>query len=165
MMSEQGFGEFYQQTAAALRNYVASVLGNITQADDIVQEAYLRMLRYPPTTEDPHELRAYLFRVASNLIVDGWRRQQREAAAMEPAVIPAVGPDAVLRLDMERMFRELRRRDRQLMWLAYVEGASHREIAAALGLRERSIRVLLSRAREKLARLFRASGHGVGEQS
>jgi RNA polymerase sigma-70 factor (ECF subfamily) len=122
------------------------------------------MLRYPPAVEDPQELRAYLFRVAGNLIVDGWRQKQRQAAALEPVVIAAPGPDAALRLDMERMFRELRPRDRQLMWLAYVEGASHREIAAALRLRERSIRVLLSRARKHLARLLGESGRG-GDQS
>jgi RNA polymerase sigma-70 factor (ECF subfamily) len=43
------------------------------------------------------------------------------------------------------------------MWLAYVEGADHREIAAALGLRERSVRVLLHRARRKLAALIQRS--------
>jgi RNA polymerase sigma-70 factor (ECF subfamily) len=49
------------------------------------------------------------------------------------------------------------------MWLAYVEGADHREIAAALGLRERSIRVLLHRVRRKLAGLLLPSSRGPGE--
>ena len=48
------------------------------------------------------------------------------------------------------------------MWLAHVEGASHREIAAALGLREGSIRVLLSRARRRLADLLRKATAGGG---
>ena len=51
------------------------------------------------------------------------------------------------------------------MWLAYVEEASHREIAATLGLRERSIRVMLSRAREKLTKLLRGeSSPDLGER-
>jgi RNA polymerase sigma-70 factor (ECF subfamily) len=49
------------------------------------------------------------------------------------------------------------------MWLAYVEGADHREIAAALGLRERSVRVLLHRARRKLATLLRQRETRSGE--
>jgi RNA polymerase sigma-70 factor, ECF subfamily len=165
MMSEEAFQEFYQQTAVALRNYVARVLGSLTVADDIVQESFLRMLRYPPPIEEPQELRAYLFRIASNLIIDGWHRQQRElAATVDRPSLAATGPDTELRLDMQRIFELLRRRERQLLWLAYVEGANHREIAAALGLRERSIRVLLSRAREKVARLIRSSGDYLGER-
>jgi DNA-directed RNA polymerase specialized sigma24 family protein len=44
--------------------------------------------------------------------------------------------------------------------LAYVEGFDHREIAAALQLRERSVKVLLFRARKKLAGIL--SEHGLG---
>jgi len=55
---------------------------------------------------------------------------------------------------MARVFEQLRPQQRQLMWLAYVEGAEHREIAAALGLRQGSVRVLLHRARRKLAALL-----------
>ena len=44
------------------------------------------------------------------------------------------------------------------LWLAYVEGATHREIASATGLRELSVRVLLARARRKLATLVRQGG-------
>jgi RNA polymerase sigma-70 factor, ECF subfamily len=62
----------------------------------------------------------------------------------------------VLRLDMIRVFRQLKPQQRQMMWLAYVEGADHREIASALGVREGSVRVLLHRARRKLAALLRA---------
>jgi RNA polymerase sigma-70 factor (ECF subfamily) len=61
-----------------------------------------------------------------------------------------------LRLDMTRVFQQLNMQQRQMMWLAHVEGADHREIAAALGLREGSVRVLLHRARRKLASLLQA---------
>jgi len=52
----------------------------------------------------------------------------------------------------------LKPRERQLVWLAYVERATHREIGEALGLSARSIRVLLFRAKEKLVRLLQESG-------
>jgi len=68
--------------------------------------------------------------------------------------------DVPLRIDMARVFGQLKAQQRQLMWMAYVEGADHREIAAALNLGERSVRVLLHRARRKLAGLLRLSGHG-----
>ena len=162
MNSHEEFSEFYRQTAPALRNYVARATGSVSTADDIVQEAYLRLLRRPLPTTDPQELRKYVFRVASHLITDLWRRHQHEtdlSVASEPV---ANTPDAVRRLDMQRTFRQLRRRDRQLLWLAYVEGASHHEIAASLNLSAPSIRVLLSRAREKLAALLRGEPQSGG---
>ncbi len=53
---------------------------------------------------------------------------------------------------------ELSPRDRQMLWLAYVEGASHREIAKALGLRAASIRSMLFRARQRLAEQLKVRG-------
>lgn len=156
MIDESSFEALYRQTAGPLRAYVVRVIGSTTPAEDIVQESYLRLLRAPPPTADPGQLRAYLFRIASNLIRDSWRRQQRERGSPGHGALDAVAvnPDFPLRLDMARVFEQLRPQQRQLMWLAYVEGADHREIAAALGLRERSVRVLLHRARRKLAALL-----------
>jgi RNA polymerase sigma-70 factor (ECF subfamily) len=165
MMDEESFDAFYRLTAAPLRAYVVRVLGNATQADDIVHDAYLKLLRNPPATRDARELRSFVFRVASNLIADCWRRGRRERGALdERAAAPhASGPDVPLQVDMARLFEQLRPQQRQLMWLAYVEGADHREIAAALGLRERSVRVLLHRVRRKLAGLLLPSSRGPGE--
>ena len=158
-LDERTFQILYSRTVSPLRAYVVRVIGSATPADDIVQDAYLRMLRTPPATRDPDELRAFLFRIASNLIHDHWRRQRRERNASDRDRRPheTTGPDLALRLDMVRLFEQLRPQQRQMMWLAYVEGADHREIAAALGLRERSVRVLLHRARRKLAALIKQS--------
>lgn len=159
-MDEASFRAFHQRTVGPLHAYVSRVLGNSTEADDIVQDAYLRLLRAPSKSDDPVRTRAILFRIASNLIVDHWRRRKRESGAAhaggpEPS---ASDPDVPLRLDLARTFEKLRPRERAMMWLAYVEGADHREIAAALGLRERSVRVLLHRTRRKLALLLQRSG-------
>jgi RNA polymerase sigma-70 factor (ECF subfamily) len=152
VISATAFASFYQETAPALRKYVSRCLGGAALADDIVQEAYLRLLRHPPATEDACELRAYLFGIASNLMADQWRKRRTETT--QPEAAPASDPDPSLQLDMQSNFLQLRPMDRQLLWLAYVEGASHREMAATLGLREPSIRVLLSRARERLLALL-----------
>jgi RNA polymerase sigma-70 factor (ECF subfamily) len=165
-IDEARFETLYRSTAAPLRAYVVRVMGYATHADDIVQDAYLRLLRAPPPTCDPDQLRAYLFRIASNLVHDYWRHQRRERGACERRTsAPAtVTPDLPLRVDMARLFEQLRPQQRQLMWFAYVEGADHREIAAALGLGERSVRVLLHRARRKLATLLRQRETVSGER-
>ena len=57
---------------------------------------------------------------------------------------------------LRKAFQQLKVRERQLLWLAYVEGSNHKEIATLTGLRRTSVRLLLFRARRKLANLIRA---------
>jgi RNA polymerase sigma-70 factor (ECF subfamily) len=158
-MDEQAFVSFYAGTVRPLRAYVARTLGDLTQVDDIVQESYLKLLRMAAPPDDPAELRPLLFRIASNLMTDEWRRTRRDSRVADAhGSAPAERPgDMALKLDMIRMFQQLTPQQRQMMWLAYVEGADHREIAAALGLREGSVRVLLHRARRKLASLLQTA--------
>jgi RNA polymerase sigma factor (sigma-70 family) len=61
---------------------------------------------------------------------------------------------------VNRLFRTLNARQQALLWLAYVEGFHHSEIAESLGIKEDSVRVVLSRARRQLAALLTAEGLG-----
>lgn len=154
LLDEKTFLDLYSRTAVQLRAYVIRTLGNATDADDIVQDAFLRLLRTPVPVSDEQALRAYLFRIASNLVIDHHRSRKHEA--VEPVPERAASDrDGALKLDIGRLFRRLKARERQLIWLAHVEGADHNEIARILGLRHGSVRVLLSRARHRLARLLR----------
>ena len=95
--------------------------------------------------------------MASNLIVDRWRRQTRDEQTPLAASSPAGAarePDD----DVARTFAALAARDRALLWLAYVEGESHEEIAASLGVGKRSVKVLLFRAKRRLRELLDARG-------
>ena len=56
-----------------------------------------------------------------------------------------------MRRELAKGLEALEPRQRALLWLAYAEGFEHREIAEMLGLRQNSVRVLLFRARKKLA--------------
>jgi RNA polymerase sigma-70 factor (ECF subfamily) len=122
-----------------------------------VQEAFLRLLRGGPATPQEGEQRRYLFRIASNLIIDRWRAGSRsaEGPASPP---PPVAVDEERDHDVARTFATLHARDRALLWLAYVEGESHAEIAASLGVGTRSVKVLLFRAKRRLKDLLNARG-------
>jgi RNA polymerase sigma-70 factor (ECF subfamily) len=63
-----------------------------------------------------------------------------------------------LRSDVGRAMAEIGPRDRQMLWLAYVEGASHDEIARIMKLRSASVRSMLFRARKRLAEVLRSRG-------
>jgi RNA polymerase sigma-70 factor (ECF subfamily) len=165
-LSDAVFAEFYRQQARPLWAYVFRVTGNAADADDVVQEAFIRMFNAELPDLTPEEMRKYLFRVASNVVADRWRRSFREPAAApagesELTHAAAISPDPLRDQDVTRTFAELKPRERALLWLAYVEGEDHRGIADALGLAHGSVKVLLSRARGKLRDLLVARGLGV----
>jgi RNA polymerase sigma-70 factor (ECF subfamily) len=56
---------------------------------------------------------------------------------------------------LARALEGLKPRERELLWLAYAEGASHKEIAQVLGVRAGSVRLLLFRARRKVMKVLR----------
>ena len=156
---EMPFEAFYASTAPALAAFIRRVSGDASAAEDVLQETYLRFLRAHHSGRAPGEMRSYLYRTATTIIYDQWRRPRREAGDAEAA---GQTSDPALRVDMAMAFSQMVPRDRALLWLAYVEGSDHAEIAASLGLSRISVRVLLFRARKKLARILRAGGFERG---
>ena len=154
-LDEAAFAAFHARSSRALRAYVFRVVGNASDADDIVQEAFLRMLRADVPADSDEHLRRYLYRVASNLIVDRWRRcrhEQLEDVMPEQVSAPSHYEDDA---SVAKIFAQLKPRDRALLWLAYVEGESHEEIATSLGIGRRGVKVMLFRARKRLSPVSR----------
>jgi RNA polymerase sigma-70 factor, ECF subfamily len=167
LLTEREFQDLYREYARPLWAYLYRLTGNAADADDLMQEAFCRLLVMPLDTRDNGQLRAYLFRVATNAATDLWRRGGRGTRRAEPltdaaAVAADHGEGVISKCDMARTFRDLKPQERVLLWLAHVEGSEHREIAAALGLKPASVPVLLFRARRKLAALLRKKGYGPG---
>jgi RNA polymerase sigma-70 factor (ECF subfamily) len=160
LMDNEIFGGFYRRTARQLWAYLARVSGNAALADDLVQESYLRLLSATFTADGEEACRRYLYRIATNLLRDHWRRPAMSSLEDLPDGALRAGPTRISeqmdsRTLVDRAFLHMRPRERQLLWLAYAEGSSHREIAEITGLGVTSIRLLLFRARHKLARQLR----------
>jgi RNA polymerase sigma-70 factor (ECF subfamily) len=151
----------YDRTARPLWSYLRRLTGDAHAADDLLQETYYRFLRARGTYENDAHRRNALFRIATNLVHDDRRR-----ARVRPLPSPGhaevtnvpdkvdVAANADRRTDLDRALRQLKPRERALLWLAYAEGSSHREIATAVGVQMGSVKLLLFRARKKLAALL-----------
>ncbi len=157
-MDEAVFRALYEEAAPKLRAYIRRSCGNAALADDVLQETFYRFLRADLPVREKHQMKGYLYRTASSLLADHWRRLKRErrwslesffrrerAAQIPPAMEPGTAPDSTAM----RLFARLKPQERDLLWLAYVEGFDHRVIATALQLAEKSVRVLLFRARKE----------------
>lgn len=157
-MDEPTFKEFYNRTYRLLWSYICRICNNPTEADDIVQESYLRFLQHPISTNDQAELKTYIYTIATRINIDRWKRKKtadkwrlfsdkKEHYEIEESI--------GLRSDMKQIFEKLNSKERSLLWLAYVDGYSHRSIAEILDLKENSVRVLLFRARSKLGKILK----------
>lgn len=158
-MDEEAFRGFYDRTSRALWSYLSRVTGDRQLADDLLQEAYYRFLRAKKQHENEAHRRNSLFHIATNLVRDVRRRplvmQLSETVERSPAGSSSPADRAVQRTDLQRAMARLKPRERMLLWLAYAQGESHRDIAAALGLKTGSIKLLLFRARRRLAAVLK----------
>jgi RNA polymerase sigma-70 factor (ECF subfamily) len=158
-MDEDTFRAFYDRTARQVWAYLARITGDRTLADDLLQESYYRFLRAQRSFASDSHRRNYLFRIATNLAHDRHRRGHGIVnvplpAENEPGALADgsnVAADAERRTDLARAMARLKPREREMLWLAYAQGSSHEEIAESLGLRKSSIKILLFRARRRLA--------------
>ena len=167
-MDEDAFRAFYEHTSRAVWAYLARLTGSATEADDLLQEAYYRLLRAGASFETERHRRQYLFRVATNLVLDVRRRRLTRPEVELTAdadELPGDGGDA-RRFEQRSVVRgamaRIRPRERALLWLAYAEGASHDEIGAVLGLKSSSIRSMLFRARRRFLDALQGPGGGGG---
>jgi RNA polymerase sigma-70 factor (ECF subfamily) len=126
-----------------------------------MQESYVRFLcaTRPPShlAEGEVACRRYLFRIATNLLRDHWRRPRSASIEEIPENFISHSGNAAQsdsQMQLGPALAQMRPRDRQLLWLAHAEGYSHSEIAEVTGLARASIRLLLFRARRKIARLL-----------
>jgi RNA polymerase sigma-70 factor (ECF subfamily) len=161
-LDEEAFRAFYDGTVRGLWAYLSRLSGDRQVAEDLLQETYFRFLRARRRYESDAHRRNSLFRIATNLAID-LRRKPLSVALPEPNDARAlqVGHDVAHqtaeRTDVRRALAQLKPRERSLLWLAYAQGATHREIAHVLGLKTASIKLLLFRARRKMAALLRGS--------
>jgi RNA polymerase sigma-70 factor (ECF subfamily) len=166
MVNEVEFENFYNVHSRPLWAYVRRVSNSAEIADDIVQESFMRFLG--ATLRSGDNGKAYLYRIATYLTYDYFRRNSREMKrqmSLQPTderEESAYEPFAA-ESEIAHVFDKLKMQERSLLWLAYVEGHQHDEIAKMLGLKSLSVRVLLFRARRKLAALLDANNFEVNK--
>jgi len=160
--------ELFQAHGAAIYRFGSVLVRHREDAEDVVQETFLKLLRHLEAGGDTRNLRGWLFTVAAHAARDRQRRRSRWVRwlpAHDTAVAPASLCDEDGRLKSAReALRRLPERDRLLLALR-AQGLSYREIAAAAGIRFTSVGQLLARAADRWADAAQAerAGARVGE--
>lgn len=126
-----------------------AILGDAQEAEDVVQETFLRYLEKRPELRDGEHEKAWLLKVTANRCKSVLRQRRRHPAVELLDVYPA--PDTDCRELMEAILA-LPARQRAAVHLHYYEGYTSEEIGAILGQRPGTVRSHLSRARDSLRR-------------
>lgn len=156
------FEELYLSHGERMKSVAWNLLGNRSDAEDAVQEAFLKVYRASAAFHGESRLSTWIYRILVNTCYDAIRRRRRrrEDERPENAVVPidppGPGRDHPLRLTLEDSIARIPHRPRTVFLLAAVEGFTHREIGDILHISEGASRILLFEARRRLQALLAA---------
>lgn len=167
------FAEEVQPHEPLLRAYLQKQFPALSDVDDVVQESHLRLLKAREKGRI-ESAKAYLFAIARNVALGAFRRNRKitEIAVNEIAgwgileadtnVVEAASLQQEVSLAAEAI-DGLPGRCREIVVLRALQGLSHKEIAARLGLSEQTVRVQVARGMKKCAQFLRERGVSRGQ--
>ena len=162
---EEALAALVSQYAGTLYRVAYSVLRNASDAEDAVQEAFLRVLRHRETLAEVRDQRVWLIRIVWNIVLDRKRRAKTRPETDDVSelarVLPASGLSAEERAaaaqhhaHVLRCVERLPAKERQVLMLSAFEELTSVEIASVLRISESSVRSRLFRARNLMAGLL-----------
>jgi RNA polymerase sigma-70 factor (ECF subfamily) len=140
--------EVFVRCQRALLRYLKCLLSRREDAEEVAQETYLRLLNAAPLEPSEIRVRAFVFKVATNLAYDRFRQRrshgQHDEAALDALLDEAPAPDRLLALEqalavVERTLLELPVRCREVFLLRVSAEWSYQAIAARLGVSKRTV--------------------------
>ena len=167
------FDRLCLQLETPLFSYVRNMVKDRCEAEDIAQEAMLRLYIAAREGKVRSAPRAYAFSTAHNLAVDAQRRSRRNGSPEAPAPEPAGQHNAASASVERRMLREeidkalamLPEGQRSSVMLREFGGLNYAEIAQTLGVSTDQVKVWIYRARKHLAQMLDRCGQFVGGQA
>jgi RNA polymerase sigma-70 factor (ECF subfamily) len=146
-----------------MKSIALNLLGNVADAEDAVQEAFLKIYRGAKSFRGGAAFSTWIYRVVVNACYDARRRRKSRPAGASlatddgPEILPAApGSDHPLRLALEESVARLNPKHRAVFLLFEVEGFTHGEIARILGIPEGTSKTFLFVAKKKLQRWLAA---------
>ena len=153
------FGDLVERHKNAVVNYLTHMARDRDRAEELAQEAFLRLYQKSSQYSERGQLLAYVLRIATNLLRSQerrsarWRNLRPHVVANEEAPDPSPQREVLsseATLEVARALESLPTRFRAPIVLREIEGLSYREIAAALGCREGTVKSRINRGREHL---------------
>lgn len=154
-MDEEAFDRFYSTSFGRVVGYVYAMCGNLTEAQDCVQEAFVRAWDHRHKLDPTSSPEAWVRTTAYRLAISRWRKARRAFRqpdrALESITSAEPNPDRVL---IERALSQLPEEQRRAIVLHHLCDLSVAQIAEEVGSPTGTVKARLSRGRTALARLL-----------
>jgi RNA polymerase sigma-70 factor (ECF subfamily) len=158
----RGYERLYAAQGARMKNVARNLLGSTADAEDAVQETFLKVQRSIASFRGQSSFVTWTFRILINTCYDARRSRLRkkevatdddseEAPRIEPR---APGAHPALRMALERALAKLTRHQRDVFLLYEVEGFRHAEISAMLEITETASKNTLFQAKKNLRQML-----------
>jgi RNA polymerase sigma-70 factor, ECF subfamily len=165
-------GQLFEEHQGRIFRAAFRILGNANDAEDVLQQVFLRIVRQEVPLDQTGNIDSYLYRTAINAALDlgrsRWRRSRvplSEAATQVPSSPSSTDPYEVQNHEVQNWLRQaltvLSGREAEMFVLRYLEGYENREIAEMLSTSQAVVAVSLFRARAKLKKELRKLTGGV----
>lgn len=169
------FAVLVERYKDAVQNLAYRMLGNVTEAEDVTQEAFVRAYTQLSTYKTVHKFSTWLLSIASHLAIDQLRRRRFLALPLDDVPFLEWIPDVVVgpeqsalqgeqQDEVQKYLQRLPAKYRAVIVLRYWYDFSYEEIATALNLTQQLVKARLHRARELLARYMKQNQVGEEEQ-
>ncbi len=138
----------FERYRGHLLGYLTELLGRVEDAEDVAQESYARLLAMEDLDQSGSRARAYLFRIATNLAYDRFRRRRVRglADARDISEIPCDGPtpERIVTVEqsleiVKQVILELKPRCRRVFLMRTARELSYEDIATRLGVSKRTV--------------------------
>jgi RNA polymerase sigma-70 factor (ECF subfamily) len=159
---QAAFAALFERWSRPLLRYLERLVREAATAEDLVQEAFVRVHRARNQYRPEARFSTWLYRIATHLAWNELRRPRRRAShesvdgdeavplAAESAPIDELVHARRVSAEVEAALAALPERQRAALWLAAVEGQSYAEVALALETSETAVKALVHRARAAL---------------
>jgi RNA polymerase sigma-70 factor (ECF subfamily) len=162
-------GQLFEEHHARIFRAAFRILGNATDAEDVLQQVFLRIIRQEVPPDQVGNLDSYLYRSAINAALDlarsRWRRSSvplAETGTQQPSTSTGSGTEPYeIRNWLRQALTVLSARQAEMFVLRYLEGYENREIAEMLATSQAVVAVSLFRARAQLKKELRKLTGGV----
>lgn len=163
---EQAFGKIYDKYIDEIFRFILMRVSNKEEAQDLTSEVFLKTWQYVSAqNKQIDNVRALLYRVGRNLVIDYYRTSGREVQAFDEKEFEKIVDNTVdleqsisKKSDLQIVFSSLNKlsdEDKELIIMRYVQDLSVAEIAKVLGKRKGSVRVCLHRAVKRIKSILR----------
>lgn len=160
----QAFDAILDQYQKLIYNHLIRLTGSSDEAADLLQDTFIHLYNKRSQIEPNGNLKNWLYKVATNIAYDYFRKQKREShlsidqedtsETIEAALSYTSLEHEIRTIDLENALHEIRPHYKNILLLYYREGFSYEEIANILELPINTVKTHIRRARQELGKLL-----------